>query len=182
MNISLKEALLDRFCPFILKLMEIVLWICLWLFVLLMVFGFFCLAASFFFKIFRGFSHCIKLLKSNVGKTTTLTTETQSEQAATALQEPPAVTQHINSVCFIAIGHLGQNADDSSINYAFVQEEISERVKIVAAVEGKDAMGCCSCELDFPVSQRSLEWLRYSGFEVSQAEGITKVSWENAKP
>ncbi len=74
-----------------------------------------------------------------------------------------------------------RDADKHGIEYAFGKAECDERKRITKTIDSQSHRGLYSCELDFPVSQRSLEWLRYSGFEVSQTEGITKVSWENAE-
>ncbi len=82
---------------------------------------------------------------------------------------------------YVTIERSKRNADKYGIEYAFGKAEGDERERIAKAITGQNHRGLNSCELDFPVSQRSLEWLRYCGFEVSQTEGITKVSWENAK-
>ncbi len=72
-------------------------------------------------------------------------------------------------------------ADEHGIEYAFGKAECDERDRINKAIDSQSHHGLYTCELDFPISERSLEWLKYSGFEVSQADGKTQVSWENAK-
>ncbi len=72
-------------------------------------------------------------------------------------------------------------ADEHGIQYAFGKAECDERNRIREAIDSQSHRGLYTCELDFPVSQRSLEWLKYSGFEVSQADCKTQVSWENAE-
>ncbi len=72
-------------------------------------------------------------------------------------------------------------ADKHGIEYAFGKAECDERDRINEAIDSQSHRGLYTCELDFPISERSLEWLKYSGFEVSQADGKTQVSWENAK-
>ncbi len=73
-------------------------------------------------------------------------------------------------------------ADKNGIEYAFGKAECDERNRIREAIDGQSHRGLYTCELDFPISQRSLEWLQYGGFEVSQSDdGKTQVSWESAK-
>lgn len=84
---------------------------------------------------------------------------------------------------WVAISALGSKHDTDvcGTDYAFGSVEYEERKKIVAFILRKCTQGLYSCELDFPISERSLEWLKYSGFEVSQADDKTQVSWENAE-
>ncbi len=60
----------DLYWSFIFGFTKIVLVIWAMLFLLLFVLGFFCLVVSVTLKIFRGYSRCIKFLKSKMGKAT----------------------------------------------------------------------------------------------------------------
>ncbi len=85
---------------------------------------------------------------------------------------------------WVSISALGvkRDADVCGLDYAFGSVEYKERRKIEAFILRECTQGLYSCKLDFPVSERSLEWLKYSGFEVSQADdGKTQVSWENTE-
>ncbi len=81
---------------------------------------------------------------------------------------------------YINAEYTKRDADKNGIEYAFGKAECNERHRINEAIDRQSHRGLYTCELDFPISERSLEWLKYSGFEVSQADGKTQVSWENA--
>lgn len=82
---------------------------------------------------------------------------------------------------YINAEYTKRDADKHGIEYAFGKAECDERNRIREAIDSQSHRGLYTCELDFPVSQRSLEWLQYGGFEVSQTDdGKTQVSWQNA--
>lgn len=70
MHILLNTEQINRFWSFAFRIAEIVLEIWGLLILFLFVLGFFCLVVSVTLKIFRGYSRCIKFLKSKMGKAT----------------------------------------------------------------------------------------------------------------